>query len=835
MSWVFLSVFFKTLEIMPKTKLIKTLPHLHPLFFNKEALTISADYYSFTAKSYLSSVRALHSKEIKFNEILKYLEQYNFEKVQKNLEKLQYSLRGDVLTAWFAGYDTPIRMEFFGNDLEKIYSVDEIYSKKLKDINVIVLAQIESKDDINTIHITTPEQVDLENVEKLIFTNSLQNIEESQYEIIQTDFQFPQLFYSRLDLFSKEIERLQNQGYKIFIKTENEESLSRDLQIYLDLPKEIPLLKNIKNIELQAGFTSEKEKLAVFTDRELFGTIFLTRPERLKKSTTNIQRLLQQFEGNIEMGDYVVHEDYGIGIYSGLTQEMIDGQMYEYLLLKYDKEDELYVPINQIEKITKYIGNEGVEPRLTRLGGVSWENVKNKIKASTRLLARELIEHFAKREISKAKPITGNDSKDYMKFLDEFKHVETDDQIRAINEIVADMEKPVPMDRLLVGDVGFGKTEVFMRAAFKAVEHGGQVAVLAPTTVLTSQHDEVFKERFKSFPIRIESISRFNTSSENKKIIEAANEGKVDILIGTHRLLSSDVKFKNLQLVIVDEEQRFGVKQKEKIKQLNYEAHVLAVSATPIPRTLSMALSTIQEISIITTPPKGRKSISTEIVKDDWNRIAKSIQFEVERGGQVFFLHNKIQNMGFIEDKLGQLVPGLRIVSAHGQMNADKLDKIMDDFYHNKFDVLISTTIIENGLDLPNVNTIVVNNAHRFGLSQLYQLRGRVGRSDRQSYCYLLYQGQDLKALEQEDTQSTKRKRNKKYLERLNSLVENQDLGSGFRIASKDLEIRGAGNLLGEQQSGHIAAIGYALYVELLAQEVEKIRDAVNASYKPLL
>lgn len=826
---------------MSKPKLIKTLPHLHPLFFNKEALTISSEYYSFTARDFLANMQVLSFKEVRFKDILRYLEANDFERVPKNLEIKQYSLRGDVITAWFVGYESPIRMEFFGEDLEKMYLVDEIYSKKLKDIKYLVIGGINGKDDLNSIKISLPEITNehfdtkyLE-VEKLIFTNSIQNAEGNGYEIIKTDYQFPQLFYSRLDLFEKEVERLENQGYHIYIKTENENSLGYELQKYLDLPKDNRILQNIKNIEVQAGFISEQEKLAVFTDRELFGTIFLTRPERLKKSTTNIQRLLQQFEGNIEMGDYVVHEDYGIGIYSGLTQEMIDDQMYEYLLLKYDKEDELYVPINQIEKITKYIGNEGVEPRVTRLGGVSWENVKRKIKASTRLLAKELIEHFAKREVSKAKAIPNKDSKDYLKFIEEFKHVETDDQIRAVNEIVADMEKPVPMDRLLVGDVGFGKTEVFMRAAFKAVEDGGQVAVLSPTTVLTSQHDEVFKERFKNFPIRIESISRFNTPLENKKIIEAANEGKVDILIGTHRLLSSDVKFKNLQLVIVDEEQRFGVKQKEKIKQLNYEAHVLAVSATPIPRTLSMALSTIQEISIITTPPKGRKSIHTEIVKDDWNHIAKAIQFEINRGGQVFFLHNKIQNMGFIEEKLGQLVPGLRIVSAHGQMNSDKLDGIMDDFYHKKYDLLISTTIIENGLDLPNVNTIIVNNAHRFGLSQLYQLRGRVGRSDRQSFCYLLYQGQDLKALEQEDEKSNKRKRNKKYLERLNSLVENQDLGAGFRIASKDLEIRGAGNLLGEQQSGHIAAIGYALYVELLAQEVEKIREVVNSSYKPLL
>lgn len=810
------------------------MPHLHPLFINSGSLTISAQYYSFTARDFFKNIEIINIEELSFKKIINYLEQNNFEKVQKNMEIKQYSLRGDVLTAWFIGYSSPIRMEFFGEELEKIYLVDELYSKKIIDLNYLVLGAITQNEDLNSISINQPEK-HFGVIEKIIFTNSSLEVQSNNYEIIQTDYQFPQLFYSRMDLLFKEIDNLEKQNYSIFIKTDNKESIPHNLQKYLKNDLNNELIQKIRKTQLQAGFISQIEKIAVYTDREIFGTIFLTRPERLKHSTTNIKRLLQQFEGNIEIGDFVVHEDYGIGIYSGLTQEEVEGEMLEYLLIKYDKEDQLFVPINQIEKITKYIGNEGLAPRITRLGGVTWENVKNKIKKSTSILARELIQHFAKRETSKAIPVHNHDSKEYIQFIDEFKYIETEDQIRSTNEIISDLEKDTPMDRLLVGDVGFGKTEVFMRAAFKIVEQGGQVAVLSPTTVLASQHLEVFNDRFKNFPFKIAVVSRFNKPKLNHKIINQANEGKIDILIGTHRLLSNDVKFKNLQLVIVDEEQRFGVKQKTKIKELNYGAHLLSVSATPIPRTLSMALSTIQDISIITQPPQGRKSINTEIIKNDWNKVAKGIEYEIKRGGQIFFLHNKIQSMSFIENKLKELVPGLRIVSAHGQLNSDKLDKIMDDFYHQKYDCLISTTIIENGLDLPNVNTIIINNAHHFGLSQLYQLRGRVGRSDRQSYCYLLYQGSELQELEEIDkttnykeaNEALKKQKRKKYLERLNSLVENQDLGSGFRIASKDLEIRGAGNLLGDQQSGHITAIGYALYVELLAQEVEKIKKVI--------
>ncbi len=839
---------------------IKTLPHLIPLFIPKDRVVCYAPYYSIDIVRYLENLKLYTKKTLTFTNLMNLLNNIEtsndspnqVRRVNSVTEKLEYAIKGDTISFWPIGYRHPIKAEFFGEEIESLYTYDEGFGRRVSEIDHVLISKYipDEKTDINAITFSFPKneegRVSFDEIvdAKFIFTSSLAGVDRNEFSIFETDFTYPQLFWSKLDLLKQEISRLENQGYAIFINTHNQEHIPSELKKYTNIkvpqlksenhPFISTILKSLPEHKLAAGFISQGLKLAVFTDRELFGSIFLTRPDKLKSSST-IKKMLRQFEGNIEIGDYVVHEDYGVAIYSGLRQEEIDNEMQEYLLLKYANDDELYVPLNQIEKITKYIGNEGQEPRITRLGKMQWENIKAKVKKSTGLLARDLVEHYAKREVSKAKPINQNDSKEYKKFEDDFKYIETEDQHRAINEIISDLEKERPMNRLLVGDVGFGKTEVFMRAAFKIIEHGGQVAILAPTTILTSQHYVVFKERFKNFTIRIEYVSRFNSKEKNQKIIDEINEGKVDVVIGTHRLLSNDVKFKNLQLLVVDEEQRFGVKQKEKIKQLNYGVHVLSVSATPIPRTLSMALSSIQDISIISTPPQGRKGITTEIIKDNWNKVAEAIEFEVERGGQIYFLHNEVQSIKSIYAKLAHLLPGIKFITAHGQMRAEDLDKIMTDFYLNKYNCLISTTIIENGLDLPNVNTIIINKSHKFGLSQLYQLRGRVGRSDRQSFCYLLYEGKELKKYEDEmqnpgNMDKKKKFANRKYLDRLQTLVENQDLGAGFRIASRDLEIRGAGNILGEQQSGYISTIGYALYIEMLAQEVEKLKSSITNS-----
>lgn len=833
---------------MGKIKLIKTLPHLYPLFFPKRGSFVYSNVFSADIVNWLEALKAIEAKDLKFKWLLDYLAKVKqsdtisedtslrFQRVDNVSEKFEYSVKGDIINFWPVGYSNPIRATFFGEDLEDLYIYDELYGRKIEEITTLFISEtfFDEKDEMESIQINNGGA----DIQKYIFVNSLRyvNPELGSFEINNTDFTLPQLFYSKTDLFEREVYRLRENGYKILIQ-----SKSDDVELGSDkLPEDSHL--NIKT-DLPAGFISESLKIAVFTDREIFGTIYLSRPERTKKLNNNIQKLLRQFEGNIDVGDYVVHEDYGIAVYKGLTQEKVDDLMMEYLELQYFGDDQLLVPINQVEKITKYIGNEGSEPKLSRLGKISWGQVKEKVRKSTGLLARELVEHYAKREVAHAKPIDTEDSEDYQKFVHDFKFKETDDQTRSVNEVIADLSKETPMNRLLVGDVGFGKTEVLMRAVFKVVEHGGQVAVLAPTTVLTAQHFEVFKERFKNFPFTIEFLSRFNTTQKNNEIVERINQGKVDIIIGTHRILSNDLKFKKLQLIVVDEEQRFGVKQKEKIKALNYGVHVLSVSATPIPRTLSMALSSIQDISIISTPPVNRKPIKTEIVKDDWQKIADAMEAEIKRGGQVFFVHNQVLTINILKTKLEQLLPGIKFVVAHGKMSPNELDRIMAEFYTRKFDCLIATTIIENGLDMPNVNTIVVDRAHRFGLSQLYQLRGRVGRAGTQAYCYLMYEGKDIKDNEfREDKEEfemingklkkTSKYRVLSYLDRLQTLVDNQDLGAGFRIASRDLEIRGAGNLLGDQQSGYISTIGYALYVEILAQEVERIKDEIQAEQK---
>lgn len=823
---------------------VKTLPHLNSFFIDKEYLTIHTNINSPYTLNFLEDLQVIEKSEINFKKIVDVISKMFIDRVDVISQKNEFSIKGDVISIWPVGFEHPIKMEFFGDEIEKMYFYDENYSRKIDDTDFIVLSNfmLEDKSERGSIKIELSKESSRKQYKRIIFSNSLLVDKSDEYEIIKTDFIYPNLYYSRFDILEKEIETYISNKYSIFVSTKNIDQISNSLIEYthlhnLDTIKDSKsifvknLLQNRNVTNLPAGFISKELKLVYLTDRELLGSLFLSRPERTKDDSNNIKRLLRQFEGNIEIGDFVVHQDYGIGIYSGLSQEDVDGSTMEYLLLTYASNDQLYVPIHQVDKITKFIGPDNVPPKLTRLGKGNWETAKEKVKKTTQILAKELVEHYALREIAKGTPIKKEDSKDYNKFVDEFKFKETEDQQRAINEIINDLEKPIPMNRLLVGDVGFGKTEVFMRGAFKIVENGGQVAVLAPTTILTSQHASVFKDRFKSFSYRVAYLSRFNTPKENQKIIDDINLGKIDIVIGTHRLLSSDVKFKNLQMLIVDEEQRFGVKQKEKIKKLNYGVHVLGVSATPIPRTLSMALSSIQEISIISQPPKDRKPILTEIIKDNWNKATQAIAKEIDRGGQVYFVHNEVSTIQSIKQRLETLLPGIRFIVGHGQMGASELDRVMTSFFDRQSDCLIATTIIENGLDLPNVNTIIINKADHFGLSQLYQLRGRVGRSTREAYCYLMYSGKTLETqLDEQNISDEKLKKAmyRKYVERLQAIVDNQELGSGFRVASRDLEIRGAGSLLGEQQSGFISSIGYAMYIEMLATEVERLRQTRN-------
>jgi transcription-repair coupling factor (superfamily II helicase) len=521
---------------------------------------------------------------------------------------------------------------------------------------------------------------------------------------------------------------------------------------------------------------------------------------------------------DLKVGDLVVHVDHGIGVFVGLKRIDVGLEPQEFMELRYSGEDKLFVPVERLDLVQKYTGS--ARPALDRLGGTTWEKAKTRVKKAMRDMAEELLKLYAAR-----KAVPGHafspDSHWQQEFEDAFEWDLTPDQRNAIADIKGDMESPTTMDRLLCGDVGYGKTEVAMRAAFKAVMDGKQVAFLAPTTILAFQHQKTLRDRFAGFPVRIETISRFRTKGEQKQVIEDLTAGKVEIVVGTHRLLSKDVQFRDLGLLVVDEEQRFGVAHKERIKQMRKRVDVLTMTATPIPRTLNMSLAGIRDMSIIETPPKDRLSIQTNVLKFEPAVIQRAIRTELERGGQVYFVHNRVESIFSIGDLITRLVPEAKVAVGHGQMDEDDLEKVMVDFVAHKYDVLLATTIIENGLDIPNANTIIVNRSDRYGLSQLYQLRGRVGRSDRRAYAYLL--------IPPEDALSPVAKK------RLSAIREFSDLGSGFRVAALDLEIRGAGNLLGGEQSGHIEAVGFDMYMKLLEQTIkelkgEELEDEIRAN-----
>lgn len=567
---------------------------------------------------------------------------------------------------------------------------------------------------------------------------------------------------------------------------------------------------------LSRGFRLVDAGLRLYAETDLF-------EEERRRTTTNRKRsLAAAFLSDLrdlKAGDYVVHVDHGIGRFVGLRQLSV-GQgdiVQEFLELRYQGDDKMFVPVERLDLIQKYTGGT---PTLDRLGGTSWEKAKKKVKKAMRDMAEELLRLYAARRAVRGHAFSP-DTHWQEEFEDAFEWELTPDQAAAIADIKRDMESPSPMDRLLCGDVGYGKTEVAMRAAFKAVMDGKQVALLAPTTVLAFQHLETFRRRFAAFPVRIDMVSRFRTRQEIKEALDAAASGRLDILIGTHRLLSKDVQFRDLGLLIVDEEQRFGVAHKERIKQLRKKVDVLTMTATPIPRTLNMSLAGIRDMSIIETPPKDRLAIQTHVVKFDAGVVARAIRHELARGGQVYVVHNRVESIYSLAGLVQRLVPEARVGVGHGQMSEEALERVMLDFMAHRYDVLLATTIVENGLDIPNANTIIVNRADRYGLAQLYQLRGRVGRSDRPAYAYLLIPPE-------QSLSPVARKR-------LAAIKEFSDLGSGFRVAALDLEIRGAGNLLGGEQSGHIDAVGFEMYMKLLEETVrelkgEELADDVRAA-----
>jgi transcription-repair coupling factor (superfamily II helicase) len=564
--------------------------------------------------------------------------------------------------------------------------------------------------------------------------------------------------------------------------------------------------------QLSKGFRLPSAQLQVIAESDVF------EEERAKtRARRSIAKTFLSDLRDLKVGDWVVHVDHGIGVFVGLKQIGVGDSLQEFMELRYAGEDKLFVPVERLDLVQKYSG--AGKPPLDKLGGTSWERAKTRVKKAMRDMAEELLKLYAQRRAVPGYAFSP-DAHWQREFEDAFEWDLTVDQAQAIADIKKDMETPTPMDRLLCGDVGYGKTEVAMRAAFKAVMDGKQAAFLAPTTVLAFQHQKTLTERFAGFPVRIDMISRFRTKAEQDVIVADVAAGKIDVIVGTHRLLSKDMQFKDLGLLVVDEEQRFGVAHKERIKQMRKRVDVLTLSATPIPRTLNMSLVGIRDMSIIETPPKDRLSIQTNVVKFDAHVIERAIRHELERKGQIFFVHNRVESIFSIAALIQRLVPEARVVVAHGQMGEQELEKAMLDFVAKKHDVLLATTIIENGLDIPNVNTIIINRADRYGLSQLYQLRGRVGRSDRPAYAYLL--------IPPDDTLSPIAKK------RLAAIREFSDLGSGFRVAALDLEIRGAGNLLGGEQSGHFETVGFEMYMKLLEQAVrelkgEDIEDDVRA------
>jgi len=589
-----------------------------------------------------------------------------------------------------------------------------------------------------------------------------------------------------------------------------DESILQDATIHVSPGTHINTLPEAGTLtliqgQMAEGWQARTLALYVYTDTEVFGWSKRRGVQRRKPITP------ASFLAEVNPGDYVVHQEHGIGRFEGLVKMNLTGVEREYLLIHYAGTDKLYIPTDQLDRITRYISMGESVPALSKLGTTEWTRAKARVKESVQDIARDLLRLYSAREAAKGHPYPPDAEQPWLQELEDgFPYEETPDQARTIAEVKADMELPRPMDRLVCGDVGYGKTEVALRAAFKAVLDERQVAVLVPTTVLALQHYNNFKERLKAYPVRVELLSRFRSDKEQKQVLEDLAFGKVDIVIGTHRLLQKDVVFFNLGLLIVDEEQRFGVVHKERLKQMRSEIDVLTMTATPIPRTLHMSLVNLRDMSVIETPPQERLPIRTTIREFDENLIREAILREIDRGGQVFFVHNRVQGIQMIAQKLQKLLPEARITVGHGQMNEEQLEKVMMRFTSGEYDVLVSTTIIENGLDIPNANTIIVNNAAYFGLSQLYQLRGRVGRATHQAYAYFLY-NKDSKLTPIQE-------------KRLRAIFEATELGAGFRIAMKDLEIRGAGNLLGAEQSGFMNSVGFDLYCKLLAEAVQELQ-----------
>ncbi len=784
--------------------------------------------------------------------LLEWLVESGFERVPVIEEIGQFSVRGGILDVFSFESDAPYRIEFFDEEIESIREFDVLSQLSVRQVEKIRIVGREFKmehnatlfdylkpgsvvfwEDVEHIRkiaeewmdharaIQAREGIPAEELSPYLLPEELErrarpfrqifHVHFRNAKAVDVDFGFqaPPKFQGNFKLFIKHLEKqlgsTAQPGTQMYIVYDKPSRRERLEEIISEEMGRVPPIRFVEG-DIHRGFSLPAQRMEILTEHEIFNRLKLRKHRRKLRVTGSLIRQLN----SLQYGDYVVHVDYGIGRFVGTERLTVAGVQKDCVKLEYANQDVLYVTLDKLNRIQKYVSEEGYKPQLTRLGSADWERTKERTRRATETIARDLVQLYAKRMSSEGFAFSGDTV--WQKELEaSFMYPDTPDQIRATREVKEDMELPRPMDRLVCGDVGFGKTEVAIRAAFKAVMDGKQVAVLVPTTILAQQHFHTFRERLRNFPVNIEVLSRFRTPREQRQVLERLQSGDVDIIIGTHRLLSKDVNFKDLGLLIIDEEQQFGVSHKEKLRKLRVNVDTLTLTATPIPRTLQMSLMGARDLSNIDTPPRNRLPIITEIATWDEDLIYKAITYEMERGGQVFFVHNRVQTIEGIAALVKQIVPRARIAIAHGQMKERELERVMNDFYEGKYDVLVSTMIIENGLDLPNCNTIIINRADRFGLAQLYQLRGRVGRSERQAYAYLLIPPTE--------------KLSETAMKRLYAIEEFTDLGSGLKIAMRDLEIRGAGNLLGHQQSGFINAVGFDLYQKILRETVERLQE----------
>lgn len=747
------------------------------------------------------------------------------------VDKGEYYRQGDQLTLWPVNSSKPIRLELAFDEIESISFFDPLEKKTLEKVKTFKVLPIKVANWTTPLlqyfergSLVIDDEVEFPDSDAALFEEAMKgrNPESSYMEMRSFMEETPYhhhlhylsvlKYHNPLDLVADFKEKsLENWMVFIFTKhPEFYEGMLKENRINYGIFKSgdkkaeqnVMIFKMDKEAIFPEAFQNPNIRLMVLSDRNVADL-----GEEKKKSPER-QKVYADFLTGLKPGDYVVHSAHGVGQYLGLDKRTIDGVTREYLKLGYAENDKLFVPIDQADKVSKFIGAGDRPPKLTRLGSAEWTTIQNKVRHETEKIAQELLQLYAEREQAQGHKFS-DDTAQMKAFEESFDYETTPGQHRAILDVKRDMEKKRPMDRLVCGDVGFGKTEVAMRAAFKAVQDKKQVAVLAPITILVDQHYKSFVKRMSEYHVRIEMLSRFRSQAEQTQILKKLANGEIDIIIGTHRLLQDDIKFKNLGLVIIDEEQRFGVKQKEKLKELRTEVDVLTLTATPIPRTLNISLHGLRDISTITTPPPGRLPVITEVRRFSFSLIKTVVEYEMKRGGQIYFLHNRVQTIDDMAEKLRSLIPKARIVVTHGKLKPEELEKRILAFKEGEFDVLVSSTIIENGIDLSNANTLIVNQAEKFGLAQLYQLRGRVGRSRKQAYSYFLYHMKRLPL----DAKK-----------RLKAIVEASELGAGFQIAMKDLEIRGAGDVLGANQSGSIQVVGVSHFIRMLNQAVDQMK-----------